>query len=132
MSKRKLILLGVMATVAVPLAAYLIMRPRITAESYEMIHDGMTPAEVEALLGPPIVRSQIRVYCFLCTDAGTLRESYGSHREADEEVHWKDGGGTILVGFNGTVVYKRFDPQQDEPLLDRFRRRLATTFGDAS
>ena len=37
----------------------------------------------------------------------------------------KNGGGMILVGFRGTVTYKRFGPPHEEWLLAEFRQWLA-------
>ncbi len=125
MSRRKLFLVSVMAVVACALFLYLAFTPRVTVENYHQIHDGMNLVDVEALLGPPAERSQNPAYGLLCTNAGTLREEYGAFEEADEEAHWEDGGGTILVGIRGTVAYKRFDPPHDEPLLAKLHRWLA-------
>jgi hypothetical protein len=124
MTRCKLLYGSLTAIIAVPILAYLVLAPRVTAANYQQIHDGMTLADLESLLGPPAERSKIPVYWLLCTNAGMLREEYGE--EADEEVHWQDGGGRILVGFNGTVVYKRFDPGQDESPLDKFHRWFGT------
>jgi len=126
MSRRKLFLVGVTTLIASALFLYLLLRPRATVENYRQIHDGMNLADVEAILGPPAYRSKAPIYGILCTNAGTLREEYAAFEETDEEVHWIDGGGTILVGFRGTVTCKRYDARQDESPVDKFRRWIWT------
>jgi hypothetical protein len=127
MTRRKLFLVGVTAVVACALFPYLAFTPRVTAENYHQIHDGMNLADVEALLGRPIGDPIPAVnFLFLCSSVGTLREEYAALEGTDDGLQWHDGGGTILVGFRpgGTVTFKRFDPPHEEPLLDKFRRWL--------
>jgi hypothetical protein len=126
MSRPKLFLVGVTAMIAVPLVACLVLKPRITAENYHQIHDGMNLADVQAILGRP-VGDPIAAIGFLDLCIANLREEYAAFQETDEGLRWEDRGGTILIGFRpgGTVTYKRYDPRHNEPILDKFRRWLA-------
>jgi hypothetical protein len=70
-------LVGMTAMIAVPLVAYLVLKPRVTTENYDLIHDRMNLAEVEALLGKPTGGSIPAVnFLYLCST--DLREEYAA------------------------------------------------------
>ena len=75
MTRRKLLLVAVTVLIAVPLVAYLVLKPRVTAENYQQIHDGMKLADVQANLGRPS-GDPIAAIVFLDLCVANLREEY--------------------------------------------------------
>ena len=78
-------------------------------ERLAKIQNGMTRADVEAILGPPKHQQQLRNFF-----------------DVKELSGWNLGGGTLFVGFDkdGKVCDKEYFKPESDSLLQRLRRWL--------
>jgi hypothetical protein len=138
MRRRKLrwvVATGLLALVAVG-ALVLLHRPdRVTEKNFKRITDGMSRAEVEAILGPPNV-SEAEVDRLATLDGfsgevsiiglsgGQLRFD---GRKAEENLFWAGGAGLVCVGFaDGHVVDGGMLPRAG--IVERIERRWRRWF----
>jgi hypothetical protein len=123
MTRRRVLLLGSVAVVAaLAVAVWVWPRPSaITVENAERIQNGMTRAEVEAILGGP-ARWEASSDAVTTARHGHARPSEPPDHQwvSDYAVVWVffDDDGLVL----GTMSRAVFPT--DESLLDRFRRWL--------
>jgi hypothetical protein len=125
--KRKLLALAVTALVA---ALALVLGPeRVSRRGYDRIKAGMTPAEVEAILGPPADISEWKGLTPEDFDGrGYVHETWGlPSGEPISRSFWQGRRGLLFVNFSrGRAVDKVWTPWATWP--QRFWRQWERWF----
>jgi hypothetical protein len=118
MRRRKL--LAVLAGLAVLAAGAWPRSDRITRQNVDSIKDGMSQAEVEAILGPPgdYTTGPVRWMRWMSVDEA-VAISGSAYDSETPETSWMADTGMISVRFGSHGVYiKRFaDAQKEEQTL---------------
>jgi hypothetical protein len=126
MPRRRLLLLALPVALVLLGVGALVLWPRtsITRENAEKIEEGMTLAEVEALLGGP-ARNESGLPDNFINDAFVNVDACGTPPFA--ERRWASPGYVVIVSFDGSgrvTRHSHADFDVDRSPLDKLRRWL--------
>jgi hypothetical protein len=136
MRRRKLVAaVGLAVLVAVGAFALWPRTDRITLENYDRIHQEMTRAEVEAILGPP---GDYRTRATACRGVPDRVRDFDETDATTDDKQWDGDGGSIHVDYGraGTVVYVTYREMEEadqgplDVLLWRAKRLWRRWFPD--
>lgn len=136
MSLRRLVVVAIAFVVGISIVRVLATsqwKSRINRDGFDRIEVGMSPSEVETVLGATpgdytVVKNALAYYLTFC--------SFRPPRDAEslpwEKQQWISDEGAIAVTFdcNGRVLYKSFDDMDEYPkrtaleVVERLQRKL--------